>query len=133
VARRPDGRRGSKPSPRNGKAEVRTTAMLESVHGGGQGARDQPSRNPRHAPRAPRLQQGERRKARGRGQRRRPSYGLLVADLRPLQRPGCLLHNKFYSPAFALLRPIMEALVRACVVLVGTPEEVARIRQDEFG
>ena len=26
----------------------------------------------------------------------------------------------------------MEALVRACVVLVGTPEEVTRIRQDEF-
>jgi hypothetical protein len=45
---------------------------------------------------------------------------------------GCLLQNKFYSPAFALFRPIIEALVRACVVLVGTPDDVLRIRQDEF-
>jgi hypothetical protein len=45
---------------------------------------------------------------------------------------GCLLHHKFYSPAFALFRPIIEALVRACVVLVGTPEDVLKIRQDEF-
>lgn len=57
-------------------------------------------------------------------------YWSLIFDL--CKGPGCLLLNKFYSPAFALLRPIMEALVRACVVLVGTPEEVARIRQDEF-
>jgi hypothetical protein len=58
------------------------------------------------------------------------AYWSLIFDL--CKGPGCLLHNKFYSPAFALLRPIMEALVRACVVLVGTPEEVARIRQDAF-
>jgi hypothetical protein len=45
---------------------------------------------------------------------------------------GCLLHDNFYSPAFALFRPIIEALVRACVVLVGTPDDVLRIRQDEF-
>jgi hypothetical protein len=57
-------------------------------------------------------------------------YWSLIFDL--CKGPGCLLHNKFYSPAFALLRPIMEALVRACVVLVGTPEDVTRIRQDEF-
>jgi hypothetical protein len=45
---------------------------------------------------------------------------------------GCLLHHKFYSPAFALFRPIFEALVRACVVLEGTPDDVLKIRQDEF-
>ena len=45
---------------------------------------------------------------------------------------GCLLHHKFYSPAFALFRPIIEALVRASVVLVGTPDDVLKIRQDEF-
>jgi hypothetical protein len=45
---------------------------------------------------------------------------------------GCLLHHKFYSPAFALFRPTIEALVRACVVLVGTPDDVLKIRQDEF-
>jgi hypothetical protein len=58
------------------------------------------------------------------------AYWSLIFDL--CKGPGCLLHNKFYSPAFALLRPIMEALMRACVVLVGTSEEVARIRQDDF-
>ena len=58
------------------------------------------------------------------------AYWSLIFDL--CKGPGCLLHNKFYSPAFALLRPIMEALVRACVVLVGMPEEVTRIRQDDF-
>lgn len=57
-------------------------------------------------------------------------YWSLIFDL--CKGPGCLLHNKLYSPAFALLRPIMEASVRACVVLVGTPDEVTRIRQDEF-
>jgi hypothetical protein len=45
---------------------------------------------------------------------------------------GCLLHHKFYSPAFALFRPIVEALVRACVVIMGTPDDVLKIRQDKF-
>jgi hypothetical protein len=45
---------------------------------------------------------------------------------------GCLLHHKFFSPAFALFRPILEALVRTSVVLVGSPDDVLKIRQDEF-
>jgi hypothetical protein len=45
---------------------------------------------------------------------------------------GCLLHNKFYSPAFALQRPLVEALVRAHVVLVGSEEDVAKIRKDWY-
>ena len=45
---------------------------------------------------------------------------------------GCLLHHKFYSAAFALFRPIVEAVVRAGVVLAGTPEDVQKIRKDEF-
>ncbi len=45
---------------------------------------------------------------------------------------GCLLLHEFYSPAFALFRPIFEALVRACVVCVGTAAQVEKIRQDEF-
>jgi hypothetical protein len=45
---------------------------------------------------------------------------------------GCLLHHKFYAPAFALFRPTVEALVRAGIVLVGTPDEVEKIRQDRF-
>jgi len=45
---------------------------------------------------------------------------------------GCLLHHEFYSAAFALFRPLVEALVRAGVVLVGTPENVQKLRKDEF-
>ena len=44
----------------------------------------------------------------------------------------CLLHHELWSPAFALFRPITEALVRACVVTVGTDEQVMKIRQDKF-
>jgi hypothetical protein len=45
---------------------------------------------------------------------------------------GCLLHHEFYSAAFALFRPMVEALVRAGVVLAGAPEDVQKIRKDEF-
>lgn len=44
----------------------------------------------------------------------------------------CLLHHELWSPAFALFRPIIETLVRACVVTVGTPDEVTKIRHDKF-
>jgi hypothetical protein len=44
----------------------------------------------------------------------------------------CLLGNKFDSPAFALQRPLVEALVRAHIVLVGSEEEVAKIRKDWY-
>jgi hypothetical protein len=45
---------------------------------------------------------------------------------------GCLLHHQFYSAAFALFRPIVEAVVRAGVILAGTPEDIQKIRRDEF-
>jgi hypothetical protein len=45
---------------------------------------------------------------------------------------GCLLHHEFYAAAFALFRPIVEALVRVGVVLAGAPEDVQKIRKDEF-
>lgn len=45
---------------------------------------------------------------------------------------GCLLHHEFHSAAFALFRPIVEAVVRAGVVLAGQPEDVEKIRKDEF-
>ncbi len=45
---------------------------------------------------------------------------------------GCLLHHKFHSPAFALLRPLVEALVRAHIVLVGSADDVAKIRKDWY-
>ena len=31
----------------------------------------------------------------------------------------CLLANKFHSPAFALMRPLVEAVTREHIVLVG--------------
>jgi hypothetical protein len=44
----------------------------------------------------------------------------------------CLLRHEFYSAAFALFRPMVEALVRAGVVLAGAPENVQKTRKDEF-
>jgi hypothetical protein len=44
----------------------------------------------------------------------------------------CLLHNKLDSSAFALLRPTMETVVRAHLILIGSEEEVMRIRQDRY-
>jgi hypothetical protein len=44
----------------------------------------------------------------------------------------CLLANKFYSPAFALMRPLVEAVTREHIVLVGTEDEVKKIRNDRF-
>lgn len=45
---------------------------------------------------------------------------------------GCNLQFKFFASAFALLRPIVEALVRAGIVLGGSPEWIAQIRQGRF-
>lgn len=44
----------------------------------------------------------------------------------------CLGRYKFHAPAFALLRPLVDALVRAHIVLVGSEEDVAKIRKDWF-
>jgi hypothetical protein len=44
----------------------------------------------------------------------------------------CLLHHKFYSAAFALLRPLIEALVKAHVVKMGSEEDVGKIRKDRY-
>jgi len=45
---------------------------------------------------------------------------------------GCLLHHKFHSPAFALQRPLIEAVVRAHIVVVGSEEDVDKIRKDRY-
>jgi uncharacterized protein DUF6988 len=44
----------------------------------------------------------------------------------------CLLRYKFYAPAFALWRPLMESLARSCVSLVGSADEVSKIRKDRY-
>ena len=43
-----------------------------------------------------------------------------------------LLSQEFFGAAFALMRPIVEALVRAHIVLCGSAEEVLRIKQDKY-
>ncbi len=44
----------------------------------------------------------------------------------PLMRP------KFYSGAFALLRPLVEVEVRAHVVLMGSDDDVSEIKNDTY-
>ncbi len=44
----------------------------------------------------------------------------------------CLLRYKFYAPAFALLRPIVETVVRCHVAKFGSDEEVRRLRRDQY-
>jgi len=44
----------------------------------------------------------------------------------------CLLANKFHSPAFALMRPLVEAVTREHITLVGSEDEVKKIRSDRF-
>ena len=43
-----------------------------------------------------------------------------------------LLHAQFYGAAFALVRPVVEAVVRAHVALKGSVEDVRRIQSDEY-
>ena len=44
----------------------------------------------------------------------------------------CLLSNKFFGSAFALVRPIVEAAVRAHIVIMGSEEDLRRLRNDEY-
>ena len=44
----------------------------------------------------------------------------------------CLLSHKFFGSAFALVRPIVEALVRAHVVIMGSEEDLRELREDEY-
>ncbi|MCJ7503839.1 MAG: hypothetical protein MUP80_12370 [Acidobacteriia bacterium] len=43
-----------------------------------------------------------------------------------------LLSNGLCGGAFALVRPVVEALVRSHVVLMGSDEDVREIREDEY-
>lgn len=44
----------------------------------------------------------------------------------------CLLSHKFFGSAFALVRPIVEAVVRAHVVIMGSEEDLRKLRDDEY-
>src|SRR5690348_3842175 len=43
-----------------------------------------------------------------------------------------LLQSAFFGAAFALVRPMMEAVVRAHVALKGSEEDLQRIQDDEY-
>jgi hypothetical protein len=43
-----------------------------------------------------------------------------------------LMRHKYYGGAFALVRPVVEALVRAHVVLMGSVTDVQRIKDDTY-
>jgi hypothetical protein len=44
----------------------------------------------------------------------------------------CLLSHKFYGAAFALVRPTIEATVRAHIVIMGSAEDVRKLHEDEY-
>jgi hypothetical protein len=44
----------------------------------------------------------------------------------------CLLRADFPAPAFALQRPLAEALVKAHIALIGSKEDVEQIRKDRY-
>jgi hypothetical protein len=44
----------------------------------------------------------------------------------------CLLSNKLFGSACALVRPIIEAAIRAHVAIMGTEEDVRKLRKDEY-
>ena len=44
----------------------------------------------------------------------------------------CLMHHRFFGSAFALVRPTVEAVVRAHVVVMGSNEDLQKLRDDEY-
>lgn len=44
----------------------------------------------------------------------------------------CLLSNSFFGSAFTLVRPIVECAVRAAVVIMGSEEDLQRLRNDDY-
>jgi hypothetical protein len=44
----------------------------------------------------------------------------------------CLLSQKFYAAASALVRPIIEAVVRAHIVIIGSPEDLKLLHEDGY-
>lgn len=43
-----------------------------------------------------------------------------------------LLQSEFFGAAFALVRPVVEAVVRAHVTLMGSEQDLASIQKDEY-
>ena len=43
-----------------------------------------------------------------------------------------LLQSEFFGAAFSVVRPVVEAVVRAHVALMGSEDDLARIQKDEY-
>src|SRR5713101_289158 len=43
-----------------------------------------------------------------------------------------LMRNQYYGGAFALLRPLVEAEIRAHILLMGSDDDVTKIREDRY-
>ena len=44
----------------------------------------------------------------------------------------CLLSHKFFGAAFALVRPIVETVVRAHIVVMGSKDDLRKLLNDEY-
>ncbi len=44
----------------------------------------------------------------------------------------CLISHKFFGAAFALVRPIVESVVRAHVVIIGSEKNLRLLRNDQY-
>lgn len=58
------------------------------------------------------------------------AYWSLIFDLH--RGILCLLSHKFFGSAFALVRPIIEATVRAHVVIMGSEQDLQKIHDDSY-
>jgi hypothetical protein len=44
----------------------------------------------------------------------------------------CLLDNKLFGPAFSLVRPVIEATIRAHLAIMGADEEIEAMNEDKY-
>jgi hypothetical protein len=58
------------------------------------------------------------------------AYWSLIFDLH--RGVLCLVSNKLFGSAFALVRPIVEAAVKAHVVIMGSGRDLRRLRSDKY-
>jgi hypothetical protein len=58
------------------------------------------------------------------------AYWELISDFH--RGIHALVQKEFFGPAFALVRPVVEGLVRAHVTLMGSDEEIKSLREDRY-
>jgi hypothetical protein len=58
------------------------------------------------------------------------AYWELVSDFH--RGIHVLIENEFFGSSFALVRPVVECFVRAHIALMGTDDDVKRLREDTY-